>query len=89
MLSTYFAEGLPFSIVHQMSAQFFTFVGASLEDVGLTALYGFARLADDLGDEPLPGLPSGAGPETVKAIRLRLLDDLQKDVAKIYEGGQP
>ncbi len=55
----------------------------------LTALYGFARLTDDLGDEPLPGLPSGTSPETVKAIRLRLLDDLQKDVAKIYEGGQP
>jgi squalene synthase HpnC len=55
----------------------------------LTALYGFARLTDDLGDEPLPGLPPGADPETVRAIRLRLLDDLQKDVAKIYDGGQP
>jgi len=55
----------------------------------LTALYGFARLTDDLGDEPLPGLPPGADPDTVRAIRLRLLDDLQKDVAKIYDGGQP
>jgi squalene synthase HpnC len=55
----------------------------------LTALYGFARLTDDLGDEPLPGLPPDADPETVRAIRLRLLDDLQKDVAKIYDGGQP
>jgi squalene synthase HpnC len=55
----------------------------------LTALYGFARLTDDLGDEPLPGLPPDASPETVKATRLRLLDDLQQDVAKIYEGGQP
>ena len=24
----------------------------------LTALYGFARLVDDIGDEPLPGLPA-------------------------------
>jgi squalene synthase HpnC len=55
----------------------------------LTALYGFARLTDDLGDEPLPGLPPGTSPETVKATRLRLLDDLQQDVARIYAGGQP
>jgi squalene synthase HpnC len=55
----------------------------------LTALYGFARLTDDLGDEPLPGLPPGTSPETIRATRLKLLDDLQQDVAKIYEGGQP
>jgi squalene synthase HpnC len=55
----------------------------------LTALYGFARLTDDLGDEPLPGLPKDASPEVQQATRLRLLDDLHKDVAKIYEGGQP
>jgi squalene synthase HpnC len=55
----------------------------------LTALYGFARLTDDLGDEPLPGLPPDASAETVKATRLRLLDDLQADIAKIYDGGQP
>jgi squalene synthase HpnC len=55
----------------------------------LTALYGFARLTDALGDEPLPGLSADTSPETVKATRLRLLDDLQHDVAKIYEGGQP
>ena len=52
----------------------------------LTALYGFARLVDDIGDEPLPGLPADASPETVAATRLRLLDDLQLDVAKIYDG---
>lgn len=40
--STYFAEGLPFSIVHQVSAQFFTAIGASLSVVGMTSLYGFA-----------------------------------------------
>jgi squalene synthase HpnC len=55
----------------------------------LSALYGFARLTDDLGDEPLPGIPADADPETVTSIRLRLLDDLQADVAKIYDGGTP
>lgn len=38
--STYFAEGLPFSIVHQVSMELFTAIGASAEAVGLTALYG-------------------------------------------------
>jgi len=52
----------------------------------LTALYGYARLVDDIGDEPLPGLSAGASPETITATRLRLLDDLQLDVAKIYDG---
>jgi squalene synthase HpnC len=51
----------------------------------LTALYGFARLVDDIGDEPLPGLPRDASKETVTATRLKLLDDLQDDVARIYE----
>jgi squalene synthase HpnC len=55
----------------------------------LTALYGFARLTDDIGDEPLPGLPADASEETQRAIRLRLLDDLQGDVDKIYAGGAP
>ena len=41
-MSTYFAEGLPFSIVHQISGQFFTALGASLPQIGLTALYGLA-----------------------------------------------
>lgn len=40
VLSSYFAEGLPFSIVHQMSSQLFTAMGASLEAIGLTALFG-------------------------------------------------
>src|SRR6202041_510412 len=53
----------------------------------LTALYGFARLVDDIGDEPLPGMPDGATPETVTATRLWLLDELQRDVARIYDPG--
>jgi squalene synthase HpnC len=50
----------------------------------LTALYGFARLTDDIGDEPLPGMPPDAARETVTKTRLALLDALQADVAKIY-----
>ena len=40
--TTYFAEGLPYSIVHQVSAEFFTALGASLSTIGLTSLYGLA-----------------------------------------------
>jgi squalene synthase HpnC len=54
----------------------------------LTALYGFARLVDDLGDEPLPGMAPDATEETITSTRLALLDDLQQDVAKIYVDGQ-
>jgi squalene synthase HpnC len=52
----------------------------------LTALYGFARLTDDIGDEPLPGMPPDATEAEVTKTRLALLDDLQADVAKIYDG---
>ncbi len=55
----------------------------------LTALYGFARLVDDIGDEPLPGMPGSAPPEQVTATRLRLLDELQEDVRRIYAGEEP
>jgi squalene synthase HpnC len=55
----------------------------------LTALYGFARLTDDIGDEPLPGLPPAATEETITAIRLKLLDELQGDVARIYDAAAP
>jgi squalene synthase HpnC len=51
----------------------------------LVAYYGFARLTDDLGDEPLPGITGVASPHQEQEIRLRLLDDLEADVAKIYE----
>jgi squalene synthase HpnC len=51
----------------------------------LTALYGFARLTDDIGDEPLPGMPPDATEAEITRTRLALLDDLQADVAKIFE----
>ena len=52
----------------------------------LTALYCFARLTDDLGDEAreLTGLGRA---ET--ALRLRLLDEMTADVHRIYEGRTP
>jgi len=55
----------------------------------LTALYGFARLTDDIGDEPLPGMPADGSPETIRAARLRLLDDMQTDADQIYTQGTP
>ena len=38
--STYFDEGLPFSLVQQVSVQFFTAAGASLQVIGLLSLFG-------------------------------------------------
>ena len=55
----------------------------------LTALYGFARLVDDIGDEPLPGMPPDATADTVTATRLKLLDDLRSDVQRIYQADAP
>ncbi|MGC8722625.1 MAG: MFS transporter [Acidobacteriota bacterium] len=40
VLSTYFAEGFPYSLVRQISTVFFRDHGASLEAVGMTSLYG-------------------------------------------------
>jgi MFS transporter, PAT family, beta-lactamase induction signal transducer AmpG len=40
VLSTYFAEGFPYSLVRQVSTVFFKDAGASLETVGMTSLYG-------------------------------------------------
>nr|AYM54416.1 membrane protein [Phaselicystis flava] len=42
VVSTYFGQGLPYSIVHQTAAEFFTAMGASNTAVGLTSLYGGA-----------------------------------------------
>jgi squalene synthase HpnC len=56
----------------------------------LSALYGFARLVDDIGDEPLPGLdPATTDPAVVAKTRLRLLDDVQTDVGRIYADKTP
>ncbi len=52
----------------------------------LTAYYGFARLTDDIGDEPLPGISGSLRPDEDRATRIRLLDELEADVKKIYDG---
>jgi len=55
----------------------------------LTAYYGFARLTDDIGDEPLPGSGTQSRTEQEeRATRIRLLDELEADVRKIYVAGQ-
>src|SRR5579862_10026083 len=52
----------------------------------LTALYCFARLTDDLGDEARD--TSGHDADQA-AYRLKLLDDFDADVDAIYTGGTP
>jgi squalene synthase HpnC len=49
----------------------------------LTALYCFARLTDDLGDQAREAGQDDAG------LRLRLLDELTADVHRIYKGTTP
>jgi squalene synthase HpnC len=49
----------------------------------LTALYGFARLTDDLGDEAREAGQADAD------LRLGLLDQLTADVDRIYDGLEP
>jgi squalene synthase HpnC len=49
----------------------------------LFALYCFARLTDDLGDQ------AKAAGEDTNAFRLKLLDDLQADIDRIYAGERP
>jgi squalene synthase HpnC len=51
----------------------------------LTNLYFFARLTDDLGDEAR----TDDQRTPVSELRLRLLDELAADVARIYDGGTP
>ena len=64
----------------------------------LTALYCFARLTDDLGDEvrgdggrtaPPAVLAWGDRRPPETALRLRLLDEMTADVHRIYEGRTP
>ncbi|NWG00292.1 MAG: MFS transporter [Thermoanaerobaculaceae bacterium] len=40
VVTTYFAEGFPYSLVRQISTVFFKDAGASLQAIGLTSLYG-------------------------------------------------
>jgi squalene synthase HpnC len=49
----------------------------------LFALYCFARLTDELGDE------AKATTEDTATLRLRLLDELEADIDRIYAGQQP
>jgi squalene synthase HpnC len=63
----------------------------------LMAVYTFARTVDDIGDEALPGTPaghrsdrSGQGDEAGQAAeRLRLLDELEDDLGRLYRGEAP
>jgi squalene synthase HpnC len=52
----------------------------------LIALYCFARLTDDLGDE---ASETGSGAQADTNLRLRLLDELSQDVDRIYAGETP
>jgi squalene synthase HpnC len=49
----------------------------------LLALYGFARLVDELGD----GAPPGAGSPPSAAERLAALDELERDLGQAFQGG--
>jgi len=40
VITTYFAEGLPYSIAHKVASEFFTAAGASLGIIGLVSLFG-------------------------------------------------
>jgi PAT family beta-lactamase induction signal transducer AmpG len=42
VVSTYFAEGLPFSVVRQLSSELFTSMGTRPETIGATSLYNLA-----------------------------------------------
>jgi len=42
VVSTYFAEGLPFAIVRQLSSEFLTSMGEDPKTIGATSLYGLA-----------------------------------------------
>jgi len=48
----------------------------------LLALYGFARLVDELGD----GAPPGAGVDLTVPERLTALDELERDLDRAYRG---
>jgi squalene synthase HpnC len=53
----------------------------------LFALYCFARFTDDIGDQAKDTAKDAA--QDTRALRLRLLDDLEADVDRMYAGEQP
>jgi squalene synthase HpnC len=53
----------------------------------LFALYCFARFTDDIGDQAKDTAKDAA--EDTRTLRLRLLDDLEADVDRMYSGEQP
>jgi squalene synthase HpnC len=63
----------------------------------LMAVYRFARTVDDIGDAPLPATAATAGasaddarrPDDQAAERLRLLDELDDDLGRLYRGQAP
>jgi squalene synthase HpnC len=55
----------------------------------LIALYCFARLTDDLGDEAEGSEDEAEGSEDQVKLRLKLLDELTADVHRIYDGQHP
>jgi squalene synthase HpnC len=55
----------------------------------LFALYCFARLTDDLGDQAKAAAEDAAAGEDTAAFRLKLLDEFEADIDRIYAGEQP
>lgn len=54
----------------------------------LMAVYGFARLVDDIGDEP-GGPPGGPATPRARSTVLRELDDVEADVVRLYAAQPP
>ncbi len=55
----------------------------------LFALYCFARLTDDLGDQAKAADEDTGPGEDTAAFRLKLLDEFEADIDRIYAGEQP
>lgn len=56
----------------------------------LLAVYGFARLVDDTGDEVVPGAAGGTPrPDGVVRGRMALLDEIEADLARLWAGETP
>jgi squalene synthase HpnC len=56
----------------------------------LMAVYRFARTVDDVGDAALPPVDQSAKPpDDLSAERLRLLDELDDDLGRLYRGQAP